>query len=101
MIGLGIGSLASYGKEGQDFTFFEMIRTWRDRGDTPGFFRYLDNCQAHWRIVLGDARLSLYREPDETFGLIVLDAFSGDAVPIHLLTREACKSIWPSSRTGA
>ena len=89
VIGLGIGSLASYGKEGQDFTFFKIDPNVARIARTPGFFRYLDDCQAHWRIVLGDARLSVNHEPDETFGLIVLDAFSGDAVPIHLLTREA------------
>jgi hypothetical protein len=89
VIGLGVGSLASYGKEGQEFTFFEIDPTVARIARAPAFFRYLDDCQAHWRVILGDARLSLYREPDGAFGLIVLDAFSGDAIPMHLLTREA------------
>jgi len=89
VIGLGVGTLAGYGKEGQDFTFFEIDPTVAQIARAPAFFRYLDDCLAHWRIVLGDARLSLVREPDGAFGLIVLDAFSGDAIPMHLLTREA------------
>jgi hypothetical protein len=91
VIGLGVGSLAAYGMKGQEFTFFEIdpavVRIARD----PAYFHYLEDCRARWRIVPGDARLSLDREPDRTFGLIVLDAFSGDAIPVHLLTREALR----------
>jgi hypothetical protein len=91
VIGLGVGSLASYGGRGHEFTFFEVdpavVRIARD----PAYFHYLEDCRARLRVVVGDARLSMGREPDESFGLIVLDAFNGDAIPIHLLTREALR----------
>jgi hypothetical protein len=89
VVGLGAGSLAGYGMTGQEFTFFEIDpaveRIARDRR----YFHFLEDCRARWRIVEGDARISLGREPDHAFGLIVLDAFSGDAIPVHMLTREA------------
>ena len=57
----------------------------------PAYFHHLQDCRASWRVVLGDARLSLGGEADGAFSLIVLDAFSGDAIPVHLLTREALR----------
>ncbi len=53
------------------------------------YFSYLEECRPDARVVLGDARLSLAREPHEHYALLVLDAFSSDAIPVHLLTREA------------
>jgi hypothetical protein len=91
VIGLGVGSLAAYGTKGQEFTFFEIDPAVERIACNPAYFHYLDDCRARWRIVSGDARLSLDREPDRSFGLIVLDAFSGDAIPVHLLTREALR----------
>jgi hypothetical protein len=89
VIGLGVGSLAGYGRMGQDFTFFEIDPAVERIARTPAYFHYLDDCRARWRIVLGDARQSMIREPNGSFGLIVLDAFNGDAIPIHLLTRQS------------
>jgi hypothetical protein len=91
VVGLGVGSLAGYGMTGQEFTFFEIDPAVARIARDPAYFHYLHDCRARWNIVLGDARLSLAREPDRSFGLIVLDAFSGDAVPLHLLTREALR----------
>jgi hypothetical protein len=91
LIGLGIGALAAYGKPGQEFTFFEIDPAVARIARDPAYFHHLEDCRARWRVVLGDARLSLSREPDGAFGLIVLDAFSGDAIPMHLLTREALR----------
>ena len=89
VIGLGVGSLAAYGLEGREFTILRDRPGRRaDRAIRLGL-HYLDDCLARLRVVTGDARLSLAREPDRAFGLIVLDAFSGDAIPLHLLTREA------------
>lgn len=90
MIGLGVGSLAAYGRPGDTITFFEIdpavIRVARD----PRWFTFLHDCPAGMpRIVEGDARLRLADEPEGTFDLLVLDAFSSDAIPMHLLTREA------------
>ncbi len=90
MIGLGVGSLAAYARPGDALTFFEIdpavIRVARD----PGWFTFLQDCPAGMpRIVEGDARLRLADEPEASFDLLVLDAFSSDAIPMHLLTREA------------
>jgi hypothetical protein len=89
VIGLGAGTMALYAQPDQEFVFFEIdpavVRVARD----PKHFTYLAECQGAARVVLGDARLSLAREPDGHFGLIVVDAFSSDAIPVHLLTREA------------
>jgi hypothetical protein len=55
------------------------------------YFTYLSNCAPQARVVLGDARMSLEEAPDYAYGIIVLDAFSGDSIPMHLLTREALR----------
>ena len=89
IVGLGTGTLACYRRPGQSWTFFEidpaMVRIARD----PANFTYLRDCAPDARIVLGDARLTLAREPAGRFDFIALDAFSSDAVPLHLLTTEA------------
>mgnify|MGYP002780445474 CR=1 FL=1 len=88
-IGLGCGAMAAYAEPGQAWTFFEIdpgvVRIARD----SGHFTFLRDARAEQRIVLGDARRLLAREPDGSFDFLVLDAFSSDAIPAHLLTREA------------
>jgi len=88
-VGLGTGTLACYTRAGQDWRFYEidplMIRIARDSGK----FSFLKLCNPRVPILLGDARLSLAREPANAFDFLVLDAFSSDAIPMHLLTREA------------
>ncbi|MBN8281478.1 MAG: fused MFS/spermidine synthase, partial [Gammaproteobacteria bacterium] len=90
VIGLGIGSMAAYARPSESWDFFEIdpavIRVARD----PAWFSFLSACQAgSWRVVEGDARLRLGEMPDAGYDLLVLDAFSSDAIPVHLLTREA------------
>jgi hypothetical protein len=90
VVGLGAGALACYAKPGQQWTIYEIdpavVRIARD----TNYFTYLTRCMgAPVQIVLGDARLRLREAPPRSYGLIVLDAFSSDAIPIHLLTREA------------
>jgi len=92
IVGLGTGTLASYARPGQRWTFYEIddavVRIARD----PRFFTYLQDSQADaTEIVLGDARLRLRDAPDHAYQLIVLDAFSSDVVPVHLLSREAIR----------
>ena len=92
LVGLGAGSLACYAEPGQRMTFFEIdpvvAKIARDRR----FFTFLDDSRAaSIAVVLGDARLRLNDAPDHAYGLIVLDAFSSDAIPTHLLTREALR----------
>jgi spermidine synthase len=89
VVGLGIGSLASYATPEQRWTFFEIDPAVERLARTPEYFTYLSECGDRCQVVLGDARLSLVRAPPGRFGLIVLDAFSSDAIPIHLLTSEA------------
>ncbi|HVC93052.1 MAG TPA: fused MFS/spermidine synthase [Pirellulales bacterium] len=89
IVGLGVGSLAAYGQTGQELTFFEIDPVVERVARDDRYFTFLRDCTAKVRVVLGDARLELAHEPDAEFALIVVDAFSGDAVPAHLLTREA------------
>jgi spermidine synthase len=88
VVGLGAGSLAAYATADQHWTFYEIdpavVRIARD----PRLFTYLSGCNA-CDVVLGDARLSLARAGETAYGLLVLDAFSSDGIPVHLLTREA------------
>ena len=93
-LGLGIGVIARYAQPGDVFRFYEinpdMIRLAEGEG---GYFSFVSDSKAETQIVAGDARLSLEREVSspgpQDFDVLVLDAFSGDAVPLHLLTREA------------
>ena len=89
VVGLGVGSLAAYGRAGQEFTFFEVDPLVAKIAQDPRYFSQLHDCPANLRLVLGDARQTLAREPDQQFNLLVLDAYSGDSPPLHLLTREA------------
>lgn len=90
IVGLGTGSMAAYALPDQDWTFYEINPAVIAIAQTTDYFTYLRKCAAGpTRIVLGDARLQLQNAPDQYFGLIVLDAFNSDAIPIHLMTREA------------
>jgi len=87
VVGLGTGSLSAWGRTGDTFRFYEInediVKLAR------GTFTFLRETKAKVELAMGDARLSLEREPDQRFDLIVLDAFSSDAIPVHLLTDEA------------
>jgi spermidine synthase len=89
VIGLGIGSLASYARPGQHWTFYEIDPADERIARNEAFFTYLRDCGLRCSVVTGDARLSLMRAEGHKYGLIVLDAFSSDAIPVHLLTKEA------------
>ena len=88
-IGLGSGSLAAYGRPGERFTFYELDPAVARIASNPRWFTFLHDSRAAVRIVVGDGRLKLATAPDRAYDLVVLDAFSSDAVPVHLLTREA------------
>ncbi len=89
VIGLGTGSLAAYGQKDQEMTYFEIDPDVVAVARNPDYFSYLADSEAKVRVVLGDARLTLAREEPGRFGLIVIDAFTSDAIPAHLLTVEA------------
>lgn len=89
VVGLGAGTLACYARPGQSWTFYEIdprvVRIARD----PSRFTFLSSCKPDARIAVGDARLLIEREPSRADDVLVVDAFSSDAVPMHLLTTEA------------
>ena len=85
--GLGTGTLAAYGREGDAYRFYEINPNVARLAKK--YFTFLDDCRATTAIVMGDARLSLEREAPQGFDVLILDAFTGDAIPTHLLTVEA------------
>jgi SAM-dependent methyltransferase len=88
VVGLGTGTIAAYGRAGDDITFYEIDPLVERLA--RALFTYLHDSPARVHVVLGDARLSLARETSSArYDVLVLDAFSGDAIPIHLLTAEA------------
>jgi hypothetical protein len=89
VIGLGTGTMAAHSKPGERWTFYEIDPAIARVASDPRYFTYLRDAPASTEIVLGDARLSLQEARDGTYGLIVADAFSSDAIPTHLITREA------------
>jgi hypothetical protein len=89
LIGLGAGSAAAYGNAGERFTFFEIDSAVARIAQDPKYFTYLTDSRAEVSVVLGDGRRRIAECADGRFDLIVLDAFSSDAIPVHLLTEEA------------
>ena len=87
VVGLGAGTLAAYGKAGDYIRFYEINPLIRQIATTS--FSYLRDTPAKTEIAMGDARLSLAAEAPQQFDVLAVDAFSGDAIPVHLLTREA------------
>jgi hypothetical protein len=88
VIGLGTGTLAAYAQPGSQWTFYEIDSAVERIARDTRFFHYLDHCGQQCAVVLGDARLTLARSKT-AHDILVLDAFSSDAIPIHLLTTEA------------
>lgn len=89
VVGLGTGALACKGTPRQNFTFFEIDPLVEVIARNPDLFTFLRDCPPQIKVILGDARISLAQEPAHHYQLFVLDAFSSDVIPVHLLTREA------------
>jgi spermidine synthase len=90
IVGLGAGSLCAYARPGETWVFYEIDAAVERISRDPAYFTFWQNCRADRRsVVRGDARLRLAEAPDGSFGMLVVDAFSSDAVPVHLVTREA------------
>ena len=100
VVGLGAGTVAAYGRPGQTFTYFEIdpevVRIAHDRR----LFHYLSDTPATVRTVVGDGRMNVAASPRGSFDLLVLDAFSSDSIPVHLLTREAVRTYAARLRPG-
>ena len=90
IIGLGTGTIAAYGRKGDVFRFYDIDAN--VVGIARSDFTFLGDSPARVEIALGDARLSLEREPPENFDVLAVDAFSSDAIPVHLITREALET---------
>jgi hypothetical protein len=88
-VGLGVGSLACYRQPGQEWTYYEIDPAVERIARDPRFFTFLRDCGEGMEVVLGDARLMLASAPDGAYDLMVMDAYTSDSVPVHLLTREA------------
>jgi hypothetical protein len=91
VIGVGTGTLTCAAEPGENWKFFEIDQTMVDAARDPKYFSYIKNCAPDLKPVIGDARLTFAREPDGIYDLIIVDAYSSDAIPIHLATEEAMK----------
>jgi len=89
VVGLGTGTVATYGHPGEQLTFFEVDQEMVDLASDPRYFSFVSDSAADIHMVVGDGRLEVAKQPDAAFDLLVLDAFSSDSIPMHLLTREA------------
>ncbi|MDP3694164.1 spermidine synthase [Bradyrhizobium sp.] len=89
VIGLGSGTLACASEPGETWRFFEIDQTMVDTAKDPKYFSYISKCEPDMKPVIGDARLTFAKEPVGIYDLIIVDAYSSDAIPIHLATEEA------------
>jgi hypothetical protein len=92
VIGLGSGTTACYGQKGDTLTYYEIDYLVRDIATNPEYFTFLKRCQERGcpiDIKMGDARLELRKAEDHCYDMIIVDAFSSDAIPVHLLTKQA------------
>lgn len=89
VVGLGTGTMACHSRAGERWTFYEIDPVVERIARDPRLFTYLRDCPGRFDVVLGDARLSLRRSPPARLELMVVDAFSSDSIPVHLLTRQA------------
>ena len=89
VIGLGSGTLTCASEPGETWKFFEIDQSMVDTARDPKYFSYIQSCAPDLKPVIGDARLTFAREPDGIYDLIIVDAYSSDAIPIHLATEEA------------
>jgi len=89
VIGLGSGSLVCASEPGEQWKFFEIDQTMVDSARDPKYFTYIQKCDPDMKPVIGDARLTFAREPSGIYDVIIVDAYSSDAIPIHLATEEA------------
>ncbi|MBI5264143.1 MAG: fused MFS/spermidine synthase [Bradyrhizobium sp.] len=91
VIGVGSGTLTCASEPGESWKFFEIDQTMVDTARDPKYFSYIASCEPDMKPVIGDARLTFARESDGAYDLIIVDAYSSDAIPIHLATKEAMK----------
>ena len=83
IVGLGAGALACYGKPAQIFVFYEIDPLVERIARDARLFTFLKDCPPHTTVRIGDARMTLAQSPEKAYGAVILDAFSGDSIPIH------------------
>ncbi len=98
VVGLGTGTMATWARLGDSIRFYEINPLVLRLAQSE--FTYLRDCPGHVEVALGDARLAMEREQNQQFNVIAVDAFSGDSIPIHLLTREAFRVYFRQLRPG-
>ena len=89
IVGLGTGSSSCHKQEGESWKFFEIDPVVIKIASNPKNFTFISKCQPDIDIAIGDARLTMAKEPDSSFDLFIIDAFTSDAIPVHMLTKEA------------
>ena len=89
VIGLGAGTLTCQRKGNEEWKFFEIDQSMVDTARDPKYFTFIQSCEPDLKPVMGDARLTFAKEPDHVYDMIIVDAYSSDAIPIHLATEEA------------
>jgi hypothetical protein len=89
IIGLGVGGITAYARSGQQWTYYEIDPSVRRIAQDTRYFTYLSDCPANLAIILGDGRMKLSEAPDGSYDVLILDAYSSDSVPVHLLDRQA------------
>lgn len=102
-LGMGTGSIAAYGSAKNAITFYELDPHIVEVAQNPKYFSYIDDCRRRWcnlQIVLGDARLKMIQS-EEKYDAVIVDAFSSDAIPVHLITREAVQNYLDKMEHGA
>jgi spermidine synthase len=92
VLGLGIGSIACYKHDDRSYDFFEINPMIVKIAENINYFSYLSDCGSPYKIVLGDARLTIANKPDHLYDMIVMDIFSSDNIPIHTITVEALRT---------
>ena len=100
VVGLGTGGLACYAGSGDSWTFYEIDRIVERLATNPAYFNHMSNSAGNLEVVVADGRLGLQRAPAGSYDLIILDAFSSDSIPVHLLTREAMELYFSKLASG-
>ncbi|TAD78362.1 MAG: hypothetical protein EA001_07620 [Oscillatoriales cyanobacterium] len=89
VLGLGVGTLAAYAQPNQQWTFYEIDPDVKQIATNPQYFDFLSNAKGKVAVEIGDGRLKMQTLPDRSLDLAIMDAFSSDSIPVHLITREA------------
>lgn len=100
VIGLGVGTMSCYARQGRNFDFFEIDPDIVRIAQNPDYFTYLAECGSPYSVILGDGRLTLQKQPDHSYDAVIIDAFSSDNIPIHLLTIEAIQTYLQKLKAG-